>query len=98
MTQLLVVISLVVVLAVVLVVVGYLLGIIYYLWGSKNALAALAGGLVAVRDNTDPLADHIQAINGGLSTLLQGLLDVNGNLATIVGVAQGMETTNQTRE
>jgi len=89
MTQLLLVISLVVVLAVVLVVVGYLVGIIYCLWSGKNALGKLAGGLVAIRDNTNPLPDHMQAINGGLSTLLKGLLDVNGNLAAIVKVAQG---------
>jgi len=89
MTQLLLVISLIVVLAVVLVLVGYLGGIIYHLSGAKNALAELAGGLIAIRDNTHPLSEHMHAINGGLSTVLQGLLDVNGNLAAIVKVAQG---------
>ena len=89
MTQLLLVISLVIVLAVVLVLVAYLVGIIYCLWSGKNALAKLAGGLIAIRDQTDPLADHMGAINGGLSELLKGLLSVNGNLAAIVKVASG---------
>ena len=89
MTQLLLVLSLVVILAVVLVVVGYLLAIIWALWSAGTNLEKLAGGLIAIRDNTSPLARDIPTINGALSTLLTGLLDVNGNLAAIVKVAQG---------
>jgi hypothetical protein len=89
MTTLLVYLSLGVTAAVVLVLVVYLVGIIIALWGAKNSLAKLAGGLVAVRDNTQPLGRHIEAINGGLSTLLKGLLAVNSDLAAIVKVAQG---------
>ncbi len=89
MTQLLLYLTLGVTAAVVLVLVVYLLGIIFALWGAKNSLNKLAGGLIAIRDNTDPLGDHMKAINGGLSTLLKGLLEVNGNLAAIVKVAQG---------
>jgi len=89
MTQLLLVLSLVVILAVVLVVVGYLLAIIWALWGAGTNLEKLAGGLVAIRDNTRPLSKDIPTINGALSSLLTGLLDVNGNLAAIVKVAQG---------
>ncbi|MCH9765521.1 MAG: hypothetical protein K0U34_05965 [Alphaproteobacteria bacterium] len=89
MTELLVVLSLVVTLAIVLVLVGYLLAIIYVLWTSGTTLKNLAGGLVAVRDNTQPLPDDIPAINGALATLLESLLKVNGNLAAIVKVAQG---------
>ncbi len=74
---------------VVLVLVAYLLGIIVALWGAKRSLAKLAGGLVAIRDHTAPLGDKVGAINGGLATLLQGLLGVNGDLAAIVRVAQG---------
>ena len=81
--------TLVVILAVVLVLVAYLVGIIVALWGAKRSLAKLAGGLVAIRDHTAPLGDKLGAINGGLSTLLQGLLGVNGDLAAIVRVAQG---------
>lgn len=89
MTALLLYLTLAVTAAVVLVLVVYLLGIIVALWGAKNSLAKLAGGLVAIRDNTQPLGEHVQAINGGLSTLLKGLLAVNGDLAAIVRVAQG---------
>ena len=89
MTQLLLYLSLAVTGAVVLVLVIYLLGIIYALAGAAASLKKLAGGLVAIRDNTDPLAEHMLEINGGLSALSSGLLDVNANLAAIVKVAQG---------
>ena len=74
MTQLMLYASLVVIAAVVLVLVVYLLGIIYALWSTASNLQKLAGGLVAIRDNTDPLDEHMQAINGGLSALLGELL------------------------
>ncbi len=89
MTTLLLYLTLGVTAAIVLVLVVYLIGIIIALYGAKKNLAKLAGGLVAVRDNTHPLGQHIQSINGGLSTLLKGLLAVNGDLAAIVRVAQG---------
>ena len=89
MTNLLVVLTLGVTLAIVLVLVGYLVAIIVTLWRAGTILKHLAGGLVAVRDNTRPLPEDIPVINGALSALLSGLLDVNGNLAAIVKVAQG---------
>ena len=89
MTALLLTLTLAVTAAVVLVLVAYLLGIIVALWGARNSLAQLAGGLIAVRDNTQPLGEHVRAINGGLSALLAGLLAVNADLAAIVKVAQG---------
>ena len=89
MSQLLVVLSLAVAAAIVLVLVIYLVGIIIALWGAGNHLKKLAGGLVAIRDNTEPLSDDIPAINGALMALLKGLLGVNDNLAAIVDVAQG---------
>ena len=89
MTAWLLPLTLVVTFTVVLVLVVYLLGIILALWGAKRSLAKLAGGLVAIRDHTAPLGDKLGAINGGLTTLLQGLLGVNGDLAAIVHVAQG---------
>ena len=89
MTAVLLYITLAVTLAVVLVLVVYLVGIIIALAGAKRSLAKLAGGLVAIRDHTAPLGDKIGALNGGLSALLTGLLGVNGDLAAIVGVAQG---------
>ena len=81
--------TLVVTAAVVLVLVAYLVGIIVALWSAKNSLAQLAGGLVAIRDNTAPLGAHVTSVNGGLTALLKGLLGVNDDLAAIVRVAQG---------
>jgi hypothetical protein len=89
MTSLLLTATLVVVFAVVLVLVVYLVAIIVALAGARRSLAQLAAGLVAIRDHTAPLGDKIGAINGGLTTLLQGLLAVNADLAAIVRVAQG---------
>lgn len=89
MTQLLLALSLGVTAAVVLVLVIYLLGIIVALWSAKNSLSKLAGGLIAIRDHTQPLDQHMKAINGGLGALLAGLLAVNGDLAAIVKLAQG---------
>ncbi|MEO7392729.1 MAG: hypothetical protein ABIU58_11175 [Ramlibacter sp.] len=89
MTALLLYLTLGVVAAVVLVLVAYLVGIILALWDARNSLAKLAGGLIAVRDQTQPLGQHLGSINGGLSSLLKGLLAVNGDLAAIVRVAQG---------
>ena len=89
MTSMLLTATLIVTFAVVLVLVIYLVGIIIALWGAKRSLAQLAGGLVAIREHTAPLGNKVGAINGGLTTLLQGLLGVNGDLAAIVRVAQG---------
>ena len=89
MTQLLLVLSLAVTAAIVLALVIYLVGIIIALWGAGSHLKALAGGLIAIRDNTAPLSEDIPVINGALSALLKGLLAVNDNLAAIVKVAQG---------
>ena len=89
MSSMLLPLTLIVIFAVVLVLVVYLVGIIIALWGAKRSLAKLAGGLVAIRDHTAPLGEKVGAINGGLATLLQGLLGVNGDLAAIVRVAQG---------
>lgn len=88
MTALLLNLSLAVTALVVLVLVAYLVGIIVALWGAKAALSQLAGGLIAIRDNTQPLGEHVQTINGGLGTLLTGLLAVNDDLAAVVKVAQ----------
>lgn len=88
MNQLLTIVSLIVTAAVVLVLVGYLLGIIYALVRGRASLQRLAGHLAKVRDDTHPLPEHLQTINGGLSELLQGLLQVNKNLGGIVDVAK----------
>ena len=89
MTTLLLYTTLAVTAAVVLVLVAYLLGIIIALAGAKRSLAKLAGGLVAIRDHSQPLGEKIGAVNGGLTALLSGLLGVIDDLAAIVRVAQG---------
>lgn len=89
MTELLLYLTLGLTGAIVLVLVVYLLGIIIALWRGKNSLERLAGGLQAIRDDTKPLGGHVQAINGGLSKLLEGLLAVNQDLAAIVRLAKG---------
>lgn len=89
MTALLLYLTLAVTGLIVLVLVAYLVGIVVALWSARNSLAQLAGGLVAIRDNTQPLGEHVQAIDGGLSTLLKGLFVVNEDIAAIVRVAQG---------
>lgn len=71
--------------AIVIVLVVYLVLIILALWRAGNHLAALAGGLQEVVDNTAPLADHLTTINGALGALDEGLNSVDDNL---VGVAE----------
>lgn len=92
MTALLLYISLALTAVVVVVLVAYLLGIIAALALAQTSLARLAGGLAAVRDHSQPLPDHMRAINHDLSALLKGLLAVNGNLAAIAGVAQAVQS------
>ncbi|MBT3906966.1 MAG: hypothetical protein HOB79_01275 [Rhodospirillaceae bacterium] len=88
MTNILLMLTLAVIAAVVLVLVVYLLGVIIALWKTIRNLSNLAGGLIAIRDQTDPLPEHLSAVNGGLVELLNRLLAVNGNLAAIVSVAK----------
>ena len=88
MTNILLMLTLAVIAAVVLVLVVYLLGVIIALWKTITNLSNLAGGLIAIRDQTDPLPEHLSAVNGGLVELLNRLLAVNGNLAAIVSVAK----------
>lgn len=95
MTQLLLVLTLAVTFTVIIVLVAYLLGIIIALWKTKNDLAGLAGGLIAIRDNTQPLPSNVETINGGLAALLSDLLKVNGNLAAIIGVAVDLQNKQQ---
>ena len=77
--------SVIVAAAIVIVLVVYLVLIILALWRAGNNLAALAGGLQEVVDNTAPLADHLTTINGALGALDEGLDSVDDNL---VGVAE----------
>lgn len=73
-------------LIVVVVLVIYLVGIIIALRRAGDHLAALAGGLQAIIDNTAPLAGHLTTINGALSALDEGLEAVDDNLVGVAGV------------
>ena len=88
MTELLILLTLILAAVIVLVVAYHLIGILVALWKTASRLANLADGRVKIRDDTAPLGGHLEAINGGLSTLLSRLLDVNGDLQTIVTVAR----------
>ena len=95
MTQLVLLITLTLTAVVVVVLVAYLVSIIIALAKARASLARLAAGLIAVRNHTQPLPAHMQAINRDLSALLQGLLGVNGHLAAIVGVATTVQASNR---
>ena len=82
------ILSLVLVLVIVAVVAWHLIGIFISLKRGADHLAALAGGLVAIRDNTEPLNGKVDEINAGLTELVAPLMAANGNLAAIVEVAQ----------
>ena len=82
--------SVTVAVAIVLVLVVYLVLIILALWRAGSHLAALAGGLQQVVDNTAPLEAHLTTINGALGALDEGLDSVDANL---VGVAEVLELT-----
>lgn len=79
-------ITLAVVLIIVLVVAYHLIGIYMALKRGGNHLETLAGGLMAIRDNTAPLNGRMDEINAGLTALIAPLLAANGNLAAIVKV------------
>ena len=79
-------ITLAVVLIIVLVVAYHLIGIYIALKRGGDHLETLAGGLMAIRDNTAPLDGRMDEINAGLTALIAPLLAANGNLAAIVKV------------
>ena len=81
------VISLILVLVIVSVVAWHLTGIFISLKRGADDLQKLAGGLVAIRDNTEPLNGRVDEINTGLAVLVSPLMAANVNLAAIVTVA-----------
>ena len=70
--------------AIVLVLAGYLIAIAWYLYraggSQKSLLAQLAGGLVGVAANVQPLDEKIATIAGALGALRDELLTVEKNL------------------
>ena len=82
MITLLTIVTLVLALAIVAAVAWHLIGIYVALKRAGDHLAALAGGLTAIRDHTVPLNGRIDAINAGLTALLPPL----GGTATSLGL------------
>lgn len=60
-----------------------LITIFVYLWRIGSALAAVKSALAEARDNTAPLAGHLEFINGGLSGVGNELESVDGHLAGV---------------
>ena len=60
-----------------------LITIFFYLWRIGSALAAVKRGLIQARENTAPLAGHLDFINGGLIGVSDGLQSVDGHLAGV---------------
>jgi cell division protein FtsB len=87
MISILTTLTLILVLVIVALVAWHLIGIYIALKRGADHLEKLAGGLVAIRDNSAPLNGKVDEINTGLAELLPPLLAANGNLAAIVKVA-----------
>ena len=62
-----------------------LITIFVYLWRIGSALAAVRVALSEAERNTAPLQGHVEAINGGLAAVGEGLGLVDGHLAGIDG-------------
>jgi hypothetical protein len=67
-----------------------LIAIFYYLWSIGSTLSRIGGGLAVVRQQTQPLGGHIEAINGALATVGSGLVDALDDLAQVNGALAGL--------
>jgi hypothetical protein len=59
-----------------------LITILYYLWSIGTTLQRIRAGLGVVREQTAPLAGHIEAISGALGSTAEGLSGALDDLAT----------------
>lgn len=83
MITLLTIVTLLLAPAIVAAVAWHLIGIYVALKRAGDHLAALAGGLTAIRDHTVPLNGKLDAINAGLAALLPPLGGTAKSLGTI---------------
>ena len=68
-----------------------LIAILYYLWSIGTTLGKIHAGLGIVRDQTAPLSGHVEAINGALGMVAEGLSSALDDLsATDAALAQVM--------
>jgi hypothetical protein len=58
-----------------------LITILYYLWSIGTTLGKIRAGLEVVREQTAPLAGHVEAINGALVEVAGGLSGALDDLA-----------------
>ena len=72
--------TLLIVSAIVLVVAYHLIGIFWYLKKTGDNLENLAGGLIQVSANTNPLESNIDDLNNGLNLLISNFLTTLKNL------------------
>ena len=72
--------TLLIVSAIVLVVAYHLIGIFWYLKKTGDNLENLAGGLIQISANTNPLESHIDDLNNGLNLLISNFLTTLKNL------------------
>jgi len=59
-----------------------LIAILYTLWSVAKKLAAIDGGLKQVEQNTAPLNDGVEKLNGSLSDLAGGLMVAESSFAS----------------
>ena len=75
--------TLLIVSAIVLVVAYHLIGIFWYLKKTGDNLENLAGGLIQISANTNPLESNIDDLNNGLNLLISNFLTTLKNLKFI---------------
>ncbi len=80
MNTILITLTLVIVSAIVLVVAFHLIGIFWYLKKTGDNLENLAGGLIQISANTNPLESNIDDLNEGLNVLISNFITTLKNL------------------
>tara|TARA_B100000424_G_C22760950_1_gene410537 strand:+ start:213 stop:464 length:252 start_codon:yes stop_codon:yes gene_type:complete len=72
--------TLLIISAIVLVVAFHLIGIFWYLKKTGDNLENLAGGLIQISANTNPLESNIDDLNEGLNVLISNFIATLKNL------------------
>ena len=72
--------TLLIISAIVLVVAFHLIGIFWYLKKTGDNLETLAGGLIQISANTNPLESNIDDLNEGLNVLISNFIITLKNL------------------
>ena len=80
MNSILITSTLLIVSAIVLVVAYHLIGIFWYLKKTGDNLENLAGGLIQISANTNPLESNIDDLNEGLNVLISNFITTLKNL------------------